>query len=125
MSALTLLIGLAFLAGLAVFLAIWLTLTLPTRAAAMREREATRPAGPARRSDVSNDAVRGAKAPRKSMPLDMTQRRTRKETPRAPAIGSATRIEPRSIGTDPKPPARPEGDPFDRFLERGRNKDEF
>lgn len=125
MSALTLLIALAFAAGLAAFLAIWFTLTLPTRAAAMRQREASRPSTSARSPEASNDAVRGDKAPRKSMPLDMTPKRPSRDAPRAPSLKGAVRVEPHEVGQQAERQHGRDGDPFDRFLDRGRSKEEF
>ena len=108
MPSLTLLIALAFGAVLLLALAAWLTITVPTRAADLAQRAEARGARDPRRSDVSNDVVRGAKAPRKSPPLDAV----------APQSGEDVVVRPR-------PAAKPGGDPFDRFLERGRKRDEF
>lgn len=123
MSELTLLIVLAFMAVLAALLALWFTVTLPTRAAAMRRQDEARPEPDPRPSDLSNDAVRGAKAPRKSMPIDAAAdlKVRRQETERS-RVGS-TQEEPAA----PAAPARkrPDGDPFDRFLDRDRSRDEF
>lgn len=111
MPPLTLLIGLAFAAVLLLALAAWLTLTAPTRAAAMARRDETRVMRDPRLSEVSNDVVRGAKAPRKSAPLDAVAPRT----PADVTVRPRTRPKPRST----------DGDPFERFLERGRKRDEF
>lgn len=110
MSALTLAIVLAFAAVLVAVLAAWTTLTLPTRIAAARRRAEEAAERPQPRRDLSNDAVRGNRAPRKRPPLDTI-------APTAPDA-AATRVRPR--------PERRDGeDPFDRFLERGRTRDEF
>jgi hypothetical protein len=110
MSALTLAIVLAFAAILVAMLAAWATLTLPTRIAAARRRAEEAAARPQPRTDLSNDAVRGDRAPRKRPPLDAI-------APTGPDE-AAVRVRPRSE-------RRSGEDPFDRFLERGRKRDEF
>jgi hypothetical protein len=109
MSALTLAIVLAFAGVLVAVLAAWATLTLPTRIASARRRANEAAARPRPRRDLDNDAVRGNRAPRKRPPLDAI-------APTAP--DAAARVRPR--------PERRDGeDPFERFLERGRRRDEF
>jgi hypothetical protein len=108
MNALTLAIVLAFAAVLVAVLAAWATLTLPTRIAAARRRAEEEAGRPQPRRDVSNDAVRGNRAPRKRPPLDAI----------APADGDAVRVRKR-------PERRGDEDPFERFLDRGRRRDEF
>lgn len=123
MPALTLLIVLSFVAVLAALLALWFTVTLPTRAAAMRRRSEARPEPEPRPSDLSNDTVRGAKAPRKSLPIDVTAELNarRRDTDRGRAGSTNEKQDP------PEAPARkrPDGDPFARFLDRDRKRDEF
>ena len=99
---------LAFGSLLTLLLALWLTLTVRERirrAEAADERDEPRPRP---RPDLTNDAVRGARAPRKHPPAD------------------AGVVAPRgdgSVRVRPRPELRPDEDPFDRFLERGRPDD--
>lgn len=131
MPALTLLIVLAFAAVLAALLALWFTVTLPTRVERMRNREASRPERASTVADLSNDAVRGAKAPRKSMPVDATAeakvRVRREDRDRSRSADDAMPVTPtKTAGTTPTEKAdRPGGDPFEKFLDRGRGRDEF
>lgn len=100
---------LAFGSLLTLVLALWLTLTVGERvlrAQAATERDASRPRA---RPDLTNDAVRGARAPRKHPPAD---------------AGVAASRADASVRVRPRPELRPDEDPFDRFLERGR-PDEF
>jgi hypothetical protein len=99
---------LAFGSLLTLLLALWLTLTVRERvrrAEAAGEREDARPRP---RPDLTNDAVRGARAPRKHPPADAGVGALR---------GDA------SVRVRPRPELRPDEDPFDRFLERGRPDD--
>ena len=111
MHPLTSLILLSFGTLLLATLATWLTLTLGERAA-RAERDAQRTAEPdlrptRTRTDFSNDAVRGARAPRKRAPVD--------PGPTAPVPEGGVRIRPRSDGGGE--------DAFERFLEPGRRDD--
>lgn len=111
MPPLTSLILLSFGTVLLVLLAAWLTLTASERAT-RGERTAQRTAEPAprptrTRPDVSNDAVRGARAPRKRAPVD--------PGPTAPVAEGGVRIRPRPDGAGE--------DAFERFLEPGRRDD--
>lgn len=111
MHPLTSLILLSFGTLLLVLLAVWLTLTVNERAA-RAERAAQRTLEPAARPtrtrpDLSNDAVRGARAPRKRAPID--------PGPAAPAPEGGVRIRPRADGAGE--------DAFERFLEPGRRDD--
>jgi hypothetical protein len=99
---------LAFGSLLTLLLALWLTLTVRERirrAEAASERDEPRPRP---RPNLTNDAVRGARAPRKHPPADAGV---------APPGGDA------SVRVRPRPELRPDEDPFDRFLERGRRDD--
>jgi len=99
---------LAFGSLLALLLALWLTLTVGERvrrAQATSDHDASRPRP---RPDLTNDAVRGARAPRTHPPADAAVR--------APGADASVRVRPR-------PELRPDEDPFDRFLERGRPDD--
>lgn len=111
MSALTSLILLSFGTLLLALLALWLTLTVGERAKRVeRALERTVEPGPRptrTRPDVSNDAVRGARAPRKRAPVD--------PGPAAPVAEGGVRIRPRSDSAGE--------DAFERFLEPGRRDD--
>lgn len=128
MPELTLLIVLSFMAVLAALLALWFTVTLPTRAAAMRRRSEARPEPEPRPSDLSNDTVRGAKAPRKSLPIDVTaELNARRRDTEGARAGSTNKGSTNKEQDPPEAPARkrPDGDPFARFLDRDRKRDEF
>jgi hypothetical protein len=97
---------LVFGSSLILLLALWLTLTARERvrrARAAAERVEVRPQP---RADLTNDEVRGARAPRKHPPAD------------AAAAGRDA-----SVRVRPRPELRPGEDPFERFLERGRRDD--
>ncbi len=106
------LIVLAFMSVLTLLFATWLTLTVRQRAArseAWPEPDPVRPRPTAAaRRELSNDAVRGARAPRKHPPADSGVV--------APSAEGSVRVRPR---------ARDGEDPFERFLEPGRRRDEF
>lgn len=111
MPPLTWLILLSFGTVLLLLLAVWLTLTAGERAT-RAERTAQRNADPDRRPtrtrpDLSNDAVRGARAPRKRAPVD--------PGPTAPLPEGGVRVRPRADGAGE--------DAFERFLEPGRRDD--
>lgn len=117
MSPLTNLIVLMFLLLIAVAAVAWWTLTAGDRA--MREQQGReeresreeRPARPPRTAR-SNDAVRGARAPRKHAPAD---------------AGSATPpvAPPGESGVTVRPRKRSGEDPFERFLDpERRNRDD-
>lgn len=111
MHALTSLILLSFGTVLLLLLAAWLTLTAGERAT-RAERAAQRTVEPLprptrTRPDLSNDAVRGARAPRKRAPVD--------PGPAAPVTEGGVRVRPRADGAGE--------DAFERFLEPGRRDD--
>lgn len=103
MSSLTGLIVLLFLLLIATATVTWLTLTARERI----ERAGRRPAAPprAKRATTSNDAVRGAKAPRKHAPADSGAV--------VPPGEAGVRVRPRRTGGD---------DPFERFLDPDRRR---
>ncbi len=112
MSALTALIALSFATLIVTLLAVWLTLTAGERAARAAQVVHERPerarsrAGRRgnRRHELDNDAVRGARAPRKNAPVDA-----------APL--------PSSDGDVPR--KRSGKDAFDRFLDPSVRQDDF
>lgn len=114
----TVLIALSFGTLIVTILAVWLTLTAGDRAAraarAAEERPAQERSGLGRREqarrrrELDNDAVRGARAPRKNAPLDAA--------PLPPRDGDA-RVVPRERSSN--------DDAFERFLEPGGRRDEF
>lgn len=103
MSPLTSLITVLFLLLIAVATVSWLTLTARERAARAQAAREARPEHEARR-DVSNDAVRGAKAPRKHAPVDSGL---------VPPGEAGVRVRPRRVGSE---------DPFERFLDPERRR---
>lgn len=109
MSPLANLIALMFLLLIATAAVAWWTLTAPERMARDQEAREARHARPPRkeRVDLSNDTVRGARAPRKNA-------RVEPGTPRTPGNGGVT-VHPRKRSQD---------DPFERFLDpEGRRDD--
>lgn len=117
MSPLTALIALSFGTLIVTLLAVWLTLTVGDREAraarSAQERQEQERSGPERREqarrrrEMDNDAVRGARAPRKNAPVDAT--------PLPPNDGDV-RVLPRE---------RSGQEAFDRFLDPPRRRDDF
>lgn len=102
------LVLLAFGSLLTLLLALWLTLTVGERVRRAEAAGELEEARPRPRPDLTNDAVRGARAPRKHPPAD------------AGVIGPGRDA---SVRVRPRPELGPGEDPFDRFLERGRRDD--
>ena len=106
----TVLIALSFGTLLVTLLALWLTLTVGERTAraarAAQDRPGQERSGAGRR-ELDNDAVRGARAPRKNAPLDAA--------PLPPRDGDV-RVVPRE---------RSGQDAFDRFLDPSGRQDDF
>jgi len=117
MSPMTVLIALSFGTLIVTLLAVWLTLTAGERAAradrVAQERPARERAGQDRREqarrrrELDNDAVRGARAPRKNAPVD------------------ATPLPPRDGDVRVMPRERSDPDAFDRFLDPSGRPDDF
>ena len=117
MSSMTVLIALSFGTLLVTLLALWLTLTVGERTAraarAAQDRPGQERSGAGRREqarrrrELDNDAVRGARAPRKNAPLDAA--------PLPPRDGDV-RVVPRE---------RSGQDAFDRFLDPSGRQDDF
>ncbi len=111
------LIALSFGTLLVTLLAVWLTLTAGDRTARAARAEQDRPAQARsgagrreearRRRELDNDAVRGARAPRKNAPLD------------------AAPLPPRDGDVRVLPRERSGQDAFDRFLDPAGRQDDF
>ena len=105
MSPLTNLIILSFLTLIAAAAVVWLMLTAGERIARARDAEEAAPSSSRRsRADVDNDAVRGAKAPRKHAPADAGYLAP-------PGEATGVRVQRRRSRDD---------DPFERFLDPDR-----
>lgn len=115
MSSLAALIALSFATLIVTLLAVWLTLTVGGRsdraARSVQQRpEQERSAAGRReraRRELDNDAVRGARAPRKNAPVDAA--------PLPPNDGEV-RVLPRKRSGE---------DAFDRFLDPSARRDDF
>ncbi|MDZ7708231.1 MAG: hypothetical protein U5J97_10160 [Trueperaceae bacterium] len=114
MSSLTALIALSFATLIATLLAVWLTLTAGERtvraAQVAQERPERKRFGAGRRSrraELDNDAVRGARAPRKNAPVDAAP---------LPKADGDVRVVPRKRSGE---------DAFDRFLDPSVRRDDF
>jgi hypothetical protein len=105
---LTVLMLLAFGSLVTLLLALWLTLTVRDRVRRAQDATERVEVPPRPRADLTNDTVRGARAPRKHPPAD---------------AGVAGAGRDASVRVRPRPEGRPGEDPFDRFLERGRRDD--
>jgi len=107
MHPMALLILLAFGSLVATCFAVWLLVTFHSRAELAERLAEARSEPSAHRLSLSNDVVRGARAPRKHPPVDQ------------PSVDRA----PLPKANDA--PARPAGDPFERFLDPRRDRDRF
>lgn len=107
MSPLASLIALMFLLLIATAAVLWWTITAPERAMRVQDEREVRHARPPRRErDVSNDTVRGARAPRT----------------KAPDPGAV--VAPRDGTVNVRPRQRSGDDPFERFLDPERRRDD-